>query len=53
MSDEDREVPIDTPEIIEAKLKHAERLRMWHRFEGPYANASLPPPKLKLPKRQE
>ena len=41
--------PPDPPEVIEAKLRHAEQLRMWHTFQGPYADPNVPPPKLKLP----
>jgi hypothetical protein len=46
MSDKDREVPIDSPERIAQKLRHAEELRMWHRSEGKYADPKVPPPVL-------
>ena len=36
----------ESPEVIEAKLRHANLLRMWHLRQGPYANPNVPPPRL-------
>jgi hypothetical protein len=52
MSDKDREVPVDSPAVIAAKLQHANELRMWHLRQGRYADPAVPPPILRLPVRK-
>jgi hypothetical protein len=39
----------DSPEVLAAKLEHANQLRMWHSRQGRDADPNVPPPKLKLP----